>query len=143
MQGRFYNFNKETMMETIQLKIKESITQIEIDKYRPIYYAAASGDFSPLHIDPELARSFGLKRNILHGLCTVAMVIDAVGSMIGNPDSIKKFRCRFASPLFPGDTVVISAEEFSGNTLAVNVCNQSNSRILDKVVIDIEDAVTD
>ena len=25
----------------------------EVDPYRPIYYAAASGDFNPIHIDRE------------------------------------------------------------------------------------------
>lgn len=130
-------------MNLNNLAINENIAQIEIDKYRPIYYAAASGDFSPLHIDPELARSFGLKNNILHGLCTIALVVDAVGTKIGNPAAIKKFKCRFVSPVFPGDTIKISIEELDDSILVLKVINQDNNRILDKVALFISDSDPD
>lgn len=130
-------------MNLNNLVINENIAQIEIDKYRPIYYAAASGDFSPLHIDPELARSFGLKKNILHGLCTIALVVDAVGTKIGNPAAIKKFKCRFVSPVFPGDTINISIEELDDSILVLKVINQDNNRILDKVALFISDSDPD
>ncbi|MCD6281169.1 MAG: MaoC family dehydratase, partial [Deltaproteobacteria bacterium] len=32
----------------------------EVDKYRTIYYAGASGDFNPIHIDPEFGKMVGL-----------------------------------------------------------------------------------
>jgi len=126
-------------MNTSKLVKNEKIAQIEIDKYRPIYYAAVSGDYSPLHIDPELARSFGLKKNILHGLCTIALVVDAVGIKIGNPAAVKKFKCRFVSPVFPGDTVNISIEECDDSILILKVINQDNNKILDKVSVYISD----
>lgn len=130
-------------MNTNNLIMNERIAQIEIDKYRPIYYAAASGDFSPLHIDPDLARSLGFKRNILHGLCTVALVVDAVGTKIGNPVAIKKFKCRFVSPVFPGDTVNILVDEFDDCSLALRVINQDNNKILDKVFVEISGSEPD
>ena len=130
-------------MKTSNIAMNENIAQIEIDKYRPIYYAAASGDFSPLHIDPELARSFGLKKNILHGLCTIALVVDAVGTKICNPAAVKKFKCRFVSPVFPGDMVNISIEEFDDSILVLNVINQDNNKILDKVAVYIRDSESD
>jgi len=34
--------------------------QQEIDKYRAIYYAGASGDFNPIHIDAEFGKMVGL-----------------------------------------------------------------------------------
>ncbi len=40
----------------------------------PHRYAGASGDFNPIHIDPEFAKQVGLPRNILHGLYSMALV---------------------------------------------------------------------
>ena len=49
------------------------------DKYLPHRYAGASGDFNPIHIDEEFARSVGLPGRILHGLWTMAQVARAQG----------------------------------------------------------------
>ncbi|MFA5517918.1 MAG: MaoC/PaaZ C-terminal domain-containing protein [Spirochaetota bacterium] len=130
-------------MNRDNIAINEKIAEIEIDKYRPIYYAAASGDFNPLHIDPELAQSFGLKRNILHGLCTIALVVDAVGSKIGNPAAVKKFKCRFVSPVYPGDMINISIKEIEDSIVELEVINQDNNKILDKVSVHISNTVPD
>ena len=44
------------------------------DRYLTIRYAGASGDFNPIHLDEEFARSVGLPGRILHGLWTMAQV---------------------------------------------------------------------
>jgi 3-hydroxybutyryl-CoA dehydratase len=66
------------------------------DKYVPHRYAGASGDFNPIHIDPEFAKAVGLPGNILHGLYTMAQVaraaVDAGG---GDPRSLKRLSVQF------------------------------------------------
>ena len=42
------------------------------DRYLTYRYAGASGDFNPIHLDDEFARSVGLHSRILHGLWTMA-----------------------------------------------------------------------
>ena len=49
------------------------------DRYLTYRYAGASGDFNPIHLDDELARSVGLPSRILHGLWTMAQVARAQG----------------------------------------------------------------
>jgi acyl dehydratase len=68
-----------------------------------------SGDYNPLHADPEFAAEAGFDRPILHGLCTYgfagrAVVKEACG---GDPDKLATFRGQFSNPVFPGDTLVI------------------------------------
>jgi acyl dehydratase len=47
------------------------------DRYVTFRYAGASGDFNPIHLDDEFARSVGLPGRILHGLWTMAQVARA------------------------------------------------------------------
>jgi acyl dehydratase len=49
------------------------------DKYVTYRYAGASGDFNPIHLDDEFARSVGLPGKILHGLWTMDQVARAQG----------------------------------------------------------------
>jgi acyl dehydratase len=66
------------------------------DKYVPHRYAGASGDFNPIHIDPEFAKAVGLPGNILHGLYTMAQVARAsVAAAGGDPRSLKRLAVQF------------------------------------------------
>lgn len=67
-----------------------------------------SGDYNPLHADPEFAAEAGFDRPILHGLCTYgyagrAVVQEACG---GDPDKLGTLRGQFTNPVFPGDMLV-------------------------------------
>lgn len=66
-----------------------------------------SGDCNPLHLDPELARSAGFERPILHGLATFGIATRAVLSgMAGNdPARISEISGRFTKPVYPGETL--------------------------------------
>jgi acyl dehydratase len=67
------------------------------------------GDLNPLHIDPEAAASAGFERPILHGLCTYGYATRALvnGPLRGDPDRVKEFSVRFASPVYPGDELTV------------------------------------
>ncbi len=67
-----------------------------------------SGDYNPLHADPEVARSGGFDRPILHGLCTFGVVCRALLDMVcGNdPSKLRAMQVRFSSPVYPGETIV-------------------------------------
>eukprot|EP01130_Rhizamoeba_saxonica_P009389 TRINITY_DN3813_c0_g2_i1.p1 TRINITY_DN3813_c0_g2~~TRINITY_DN3813_c0_g2_i1.p1 ORF type:complete len:306 (-),score=72.98 TRINITY_DN3813_c0_g2_i1:42-917(-) len=66
-----------------------------------------SGDYNPLHIDPNLATMVGFERPILHGLCTYGIACRAVLEHFCDNDvsRLAAFRVRFASPVLPGDTL--------------------------------------
>src|SRR5664280_3049949 len=62
----------------------------KVDKYRAIYYAGASGDYNPIHIDPEFGKLVGLNGAILQGLCTLAFAAKTVTDWAGDPGKLKK-----------------------------------------------------
>jgi 3-hydroxybutyryl-CoA dehydratase len=86
----------------------------ECDPYRPIYYASASGDFNPIHIDPEVGRKAGQPGAILQGMCTMAWLADACVRYFEDPTRMVKIETRFARPVNAGDVI-----RFSGRCVAV------------------------
>lgn len=75
------------------------------DRYRPVYYAAASGDFNPIHIDPEVGQAAGLGGVILQGMCTMAWAVEATVNHLGDPGALRRFRVRFTRPVKPEDRI--------------------------------------
>jgi acyl dehydratase len=65
------------------------------DRYTTVRYAGASGDFNPIHIDEEFARSVGLPGRILHGLWTMAQVARAHTEAFGGPESLASLSVQF------------------------------------------------
>jgi acyl dehydratase len=68
-----------------------------------------SGDWNPLHADPEFAARAGFDRPILHGLCTYGMTLKAVTDTVlgGDVTRIRSYRTRFAGVVYPGETLRI------------------------------------
>ncbi len=85
---------------------KRKITQDTICEY-----AEASGDFNPLHIDPEFAKDTFYGRTIAHGLNSLAFVSqimtewDWQGWGYGG-----ELEVTFLSPVFPEDTIAVTGE---------------------------------
>lgn len=66
-----------------------------------------NGDYNPLHIDAESAKSAGFDEPILHGLCTFGHATRAIlyGACDGDVERFKEFKARFSAPVLPGDTL--------------------------------------
>ena len=91
--------------------------QLEVtpDKYLPHRYAGASGDFNPIHIDPEFAAQVGLPGNILHGLYTMAQVARACTAAAGgDPRSLRRLSVQFRGMGFPEQEITVSGKEREG-----------------------------
>lgn len=86
----------------------------EVDPFRPIYFAAASGDFNPIHIDGRIGRAAGHAGVILQGMCTFSWLSDACVAYLGDPARLRRIRARFARPVAVGDVL-----RFTGRCTAV------------------------
>jgi acyl dehydratase len=68
-----------------------------------------SGDYNPVHADPDVARAAGFERPILHGLCSFGVSGHALLKTLCGWDAarLKEIGCRFSSPVYPGETLRI------------------------------------
>ncbi len=73
-----------------------------------LLYRRASGDLTPLQVDPGFALFAGFDRPILHGLCTYGIVGKAVvdHALGSQPERVASFAARFSGVVFPGETVL-------------------------------------
>jgi acyl dehydratase len=117
------------------LKQGDPLTELRVtpDKYLPHRYAGASGDFNPIHIDPELAKAVGLPGNILHGLWTMAQVARAHTDAAGDPRALKRLEVQFRGMGMPEQEIVVTAtvsEAADGRVVTETVAEQGGNRII-------------
>lgn len=123
------------MKEPRSFAVGDAFTALrEVDPYRPIYYAAASGDFNPIHVDPRVGRAAGYQGAILQGMCTYAWLADACVDYLGDPSRLVRLRARFTKPVQIGDTVCFegrcTAIEGAKIRLEISVRNQRGEDVL-------------
>lgn len=66
-----------------------------------------NGDLNPLHSDPAVAARAGFHAPILHGLCTMGVIVHAIlrGQLGYRTERLRAVQLRFATPVFPGETI--------------------------------------
>ena len=107
--------------------------KITPDRHVTVRYAGASGDFNPIHIDEELARSVGLPGRILHGLWTMAQVARAQTEAAGGPEKLRRLSVQFRGMGVPEQEVVVSStvrEVASGRAVVDAEARQGDTRIV-------------
>ena len=114
----------------------DSIPELRVtpDKYVPHRYAGASGDFNPIHIDPEFAKAVGLPNNILHGLWMMAQVARANNAAAdGDPRALKRLSVQFRGMGFPEQELVVTGtvkEAGDGTVVIDTVAAQGENQVI-------------
>jgi acyl dehydratase len=124
------------MADLSELKEGDSIPELKVtpDKYLPHRYAGASGDFNPIHIDPEFAKAVGLPGNILHGLWMMAQVARGSAQLAdGDPRALKRLSVQFRGMGFPEQELVVSGtvkEATAGRVVIDTVAAQGDNQVI-------------
>jgi acyl dehydratase len=98
-----------------------------------------SGDWNPLHADPEFAKLAGFDRPILHGLCTYGMTLKAVVDTVlgGDVARVRSYTTRFAGVVFPGETLRIRMWRRTGGVqVAVSAMERDDAPVLADTIVE-------
>jgi acyl dehydratase len=107
--------------------------RITPDKYLTIRYAGASGDFNPIHVDEEFAKTVGLPGRILHGLYSMAQVARAQTDAAGGPQALRRLSVQFRGMGVPEHELTVTGtvrEVNDGVAVVETHCEQNGKRII-------------
>jgi acyl dehydratase len=109
----------------LSVNVGDQIPELRVtpDKYLPHRYAGASGDFNPIHIDPEFAKAVGLPNTILHGLYMMGLVARANAAVAGgDPRALKRLSVQFRGMGAPETEIVVSGtvKSVEGDTVTID-----------------------
>ncbi len=85
-----------------------------------VRYAGASGDFNPLHHDPDFARAAGLPDVMAHGMYSAGLVASELERWFG-VGSMAAFAVRFRAPVWVGDRLLLSCDGREGGKLELTL----------------------
>jgi acyl dehydratase len=127
------------------LKAGDAVPELKVtpDKYLPHRYAGASGDFNPIHIDEDFAKSVGLPSNILHGLYSMGVVAKAAAQGLagGDPRVLKKLTVQFRGMGLPEQEIAVTGtvKEVDGDRIVVDLeAAQGDNRIIRNAQAELE-----
>ncbi|MGM9923853.1 MAG: MaoC family dehydratase [Bacillus sp. (in: firmicutes)] len=111
----------------------KTITEADV-----VLFAGLSGDFNPVHMDSEYAKSTRFNQRIAHGLLTSTLLSQLLGMYLPGKGSIyMEQSIHFKAPVFIGDTITATAtvqkfQESKGIVELLTEChNQQGSLVLD------------
>ena len=86
----------------------QQVVQIDTVPGQALLYRL-SGDWNPVHSDPDVAAKAGFERPILHGLCTFGICARGLiaGVCAGDASRLRSIEGRFSSHVYPGDSLHI------------------------------------
>ena len=85
-----------------------TLVKAPVDKVQLVKYSGASGDFNPLHTDPEVGKAVGIGQ-IAHGMLIMGFVGQAITDWVPKK-FLKKLSVRFAGMTRPGDVVTVTGK---------------------------------
>ena len=116
----------------MQVSIENTVSEQDV-----VDFARVSGDYNPLHMDEEYAKTTQFKTRIAHGALTASYISAVLGNDLPGPGSVfLELNLKFVRPVKIGDTVVSTAEVVSmeerGYRVTLAVKGETNGKIVMK-----------
>jgi 3-hydroxybutyryl-CoA dehydratase len=101
--------------------MEKTVTQEMINKW-----AEVSGDFNPLHVDPEFGKRTFFGSNIAHGPLILSFLIEMLTRCLGRPwiSGGRLENIKIVSPVLPGMNLIVGGK-------VTNVVSEEGNMILE------------
>lgn len=83
-------------------------TQVKVTEDMVRKFAEMSGDFNPIHLDEEFAKTTRFKRRIAHGMIMGALISRALNDSLGSGGIYLGQTIKFVNPVFIDDLININ-----------------------------------
>jgi 3-oxoacyl-[acyl-carrier protein] reductase len=100
-------------------------------------FASLTGDYNPVHVDPDFAKRTMFGKQVVHGMLTASFISTMIGMLIPGPGALWTSQTlEFLTPTYIGDliTVVARVKAKSNATqmlsLEINIFNQNSTKLI-------------
>jgi len=129
MQRGYYLEDLKPGMSAVYTK---TVTDADLARF-----ADVSGDFNPVHMDPEYAKTTMFKGRIAHGMLSASFISTVLGTKLPGPGCIYLSQnLKFKAPVRPGDTVtaevtVKAVDEARGRISVDTICTVDGKPVIE------------
>lgn len=82
-------------------EITKTIEQSDVDAF-----ASVTGDYNPVHVDEEFAKTTRFGKRIAHGMLTASLISAVLANKLPGEGSVYLGQTlQFVAPVFPGDEI--------------------------------------
>jgi acyl dehydratase len=119
------------------VKAGEEFTSVVVEnlnRTQLVMYAAASGDFHPVHHDDVVAQAMGFPSVFAHGMLTMGLTGRFLEEVVGR-GALTRYGARLVAQVWPGDTLTTTITVMSIDDglaeLALRTRNQDGVDVLE------------
>lgn len=111
--------------------MRKSRFEVDVSVRSALEFAALSGDWNPLHTDPEHAARTPYRHLVLHGAFSAGLVSRMAGMFLPGTDCLlHSMQLRFLSPIIPPATLIVEGsmgtDSSSGGRVKVSISDASS-----------------
>lgn len=100
-------------------------------------FAILTGDYNPVHVDPDFAKRTLFGKQVVHGMLTASFISTMIGMLIPGPGALWTSQTiEFLSPTFIGDVITVAAKVKAKSnatrmlSLEISIINQNKTKII-------------
>lgn len=119
-------------LDAVELPADATAEAVPVPRWLPHAYSECSGIWNPIHTERVVALAAGLPDIILHGTATWALAMDRIihAHAEGDPRRLRRFACRFAGMVIPGETITVRHHGNGGGLIAVEALDARRHQVL-------------